>query len=169
MTPQVSYLKAIDLWVFVCLAFVFSSITEYGLILHLTSRSSWQRKIDQLHNEIVERKPERNQGNSIIKRFTSRAKRTQSARADIISLPKKHDITTTKRNSQGNSVTNDIAEDNDPWIPMVDIESSIATTTKRQQKHRWKENLAYNIEFYIKIVYPSLFLVFNVVYWIRYS
>ena len=169
MTPQVSYLKAIDLWVFVCLAFVFSSITEYGLILHLTSRSSWQRKIDRLHSEIKERKSEFSQGNSIIKRLTPRPKRTQSARADIISLPKKHDITTTKRSSQGNSNSNDIAEDfvSDPL--MVDIEASTPFPIKREQKHRWKENLAYHIEFYIKIVYPSLFLVFNVVYWIRYS
>jgi len=44
LTPQVSYMKAIDLWVFVCLIFVFSALAEYGYILHLTSRSSWQKK-----------------------------------------------------------------------------------------------------------------------------
>lgn len=51
ITPQVSYMKAIDLWVFVCLIFVFASLAEYGYILHLTSRSSWQKKIDNIRKE----------------------------------------------------------------------------------------------------------------------
>ncbi|CAB4069599.1 GLRA2 [Lepeophtheirus salmonis] len=47
LTPQVSYMKALDLWVFcVCLVFVFSSLAEYGFVLYLTSRSGWQKKVD---------------------------------------------------------------------------------------------------------------------------
>merc|ERR1711997_1320013 len=51
LTPQVSYMKAIDSWVFVCMIFVFSSLAEYGLILHLTSRSGWQKRIDKLRKD----------------------------------------------------------------------------------------------------------------------
>ena len=40
-------MKAIDSWVFACMIFVFSSLAEYGLILHLTSRSGWQKRVDQ--------------------------------------------------------------------------------------------------------------------------
>ena len=46
LTPQVSYMKAIDIWVLVCLFFVFSTLAEYGLVLHLTSRAAWQRGLD---------------------------------------------------------------------------------------------------------------------------
>ena len=53
ITPQVSYMKAIDLWVFVCILFVFSTLAQYGIILHLTSRSVWQKKVDSHYREIT--------------------------------------------------------------------------------------------------------------------
>jgi hypothetical protein len=46
MTPQVSYMKALDLWVLICILFVFSTLVEYGFILYLTSRSAWQKRVD---------------------------------------------------------------------------------------------------------------------------
>ena len=46
LTPQVSYLKAIDLWVLGCIFFVFSTLAEFGLVLYLTSRSAWQKRVD---------------------------------------------------------------------------------------------------------------------------
>ena len=47
----------------------------------------------------------------------------------------------------------------------VDVEGSIVEGSKL----RGKDMLAYNIEFYIKILYPILFFTFNVVYWVHYS
>jgi len=46
-------MKAIDLWVFVCILFVFSTLAQYGIILHLTSRSVWQKKVDSHYREIT--------------------------------------------------------------------------------------------------------------------
>ena len=51
LTPQVSYMKAIDLWVLGCIFFVFSTLAEYGLVLYLTSRSAWQKRVDTFIKE----------------------------------------------------------------------------------------------------------------------
>ena len=39
-------MKAIDLWVLICLLLTFTCLAEYGFILHMTSRSGWQKKMD---------------------------------------------------------------------------------------------------------------------------
>ena len=40
-------MKAIDLWVLICLLLTFTCLAEYGIILHMTSRSGWQKKMDE--------------------------------------------------------------------------------------------------------------------------
>ena len=165
MTPQVSYMKAIDWWVFVCLAFVFSSLAEYGLILHLTCRSSWQRRIDQLHKMLAEKNSEpRREETRIRHRLNLRYRRTLSAQADLGALPKTNEMRNLNSNNEANSTRHELTEQDTSNPLMVDVEVG----TSNVQKLRWNENLAYNIEFYIKILYPSLFLMFNIVYWIMY-
>ena len=44
-------MKAIDLWVLGCIFFVFSTLAEYGLVLYLTSRSAWQKRVDTFIKE----------------------------------------------------------------------------------------------------------------------
>ena len=162
MTPQVSYMKAIDLWVFVCLVFVFSTLVEYGLILYLTSRSSWQRKIDQLHKMLYDRKSDVYQGNGFLRKIKSKKKRHKKDQLELAAMPK------ASTNAPCSNRNDKIKLDAEPEVSdplMIDIENITTTGTKL----RWKEMIAYKIEFYVKIFYPILFLSFNVVYWVYYT
>ena len=161
MTPQVSYMKAIDLWVFVCLVFVFSTLVEYGLILYLTSRSSWQRKIDQLHKMLYDGKSNVYQGNGFLRKIKSKKKRHKKDPIEMAEMSQAStDAQCSNRNIKIKLDTD--AEVSDPL--MIDIENRTTGT-----KLRWKEMIAYKIEFYVKIFYPILFLLFNVVYWVYYT
>ena len=162
MTPQVSYMKAIDLWVFVCLVFVFSTLVEYGLILYLTSRSSWQRKIDQLHKMLRDGNSDLYQGNGFLRNIKSKRKRHKKDEIELSSVQKAStDSPCSNRNDKIKLETEN--EVTDPL--MINIENGRTAGTKL----RWKEMVAYKIEFYVKIFYPIVFFLFNIVYWVHYT
>ena len=163
MTPQVSYMKAIDLWVFVCLVFVFSTLVEYGLILYLTSRSSWQRKIDQLHKMLYEGTADVYQRNGFLRKIKSKRKRHKKDQIEMSGVPNASTDSPCSSRNNKTKLDTDTNEISDPL--MIDIENGTTTGTKL----RWKEMLAYKIEFYVKVVYPILFFLFNIVYWLYYT
>ena len=51
--PKVSYIKAIDIWMFVCIAFVFMSTIEYS-VAHIYLRHEQSRAENYKENEELE-------------------------------------------------------------------------------------------------------------------
>eukprot|EP00095_Tigriopus_kingsejongensis_P005844 maker-scaffold697_size109876-snap-gene-0.18 protein:Tk05844 transcript:maker-scaffold697_size109876-snap-gene-0.18-mRNA-1 annotation:"hypothetical protein BRAFLDRAFT_79146" len=146
ITPQASYMKAIDLWVFVCILFVFSALAEYGYILHLTSRSAWQKRVD-----------------SHVRGRTGKAKLKTINPVHLLSV-------TMEKEAMGNlhpdqrSKRADVNEDARRHIHVISSHPS----PKVVNHPDWptdKERLAYTIEWLVKIVYPVCFAIFNIAYW----
>ena len=73
-----------------------------------------------------------------------------------------NDTQCSNRNNKGTSTKEDESFDQ----LMIDVEDGIAS---KGTTVRWKEMLAYKMEFYIKLIYPILFFLFNIVYWIHYA
>ncbi|TRY73123.1 hypothetical protein TCAL_12527 [Tigriopus californicus] len=150
ITPQASYMKAIDLWVFVCILFVFSSLAEYGLILHLTSRSAWQKRMD-----------------AHIRGKTGKASLKTISPAQLLS------VTMHKEKRLGESLHPDFisprggsGQDGRQANCTISTPSPLAPRDPAlpSDKERW----AYTIEWTVKIIYPLAFAIFNAAYWTIY-
>ena len=150
-------MKAIDLWVFVCILFVFTTLAEYGLILHLTSRSGWQKKMDAYLREVT--------GKSHIKKIPAMKLAVITLRDHSTTLPMVDDyhpdMNLKSSNILGHKQTAKL-ETNGNGLRNVVVDSP------KQKAPKNKLKIAYTIEFYAKIVYPLSFLIFNIAYWSYY-
>jgi len=141
LTPQVSYMKAVDIWVLACLLFVFSCLAEYGVVLHLTSRAAWQRKVDGL-----------------IRQEEGRERLREVSRLQLaFPLPDKQE--------KQQKLVRGVAV-----LPPALLAQPVALEKAKKDVGgvKAKERLAYRIEYLAKLVYPASFLAFNLLYWSYY-
>ena len=167
LTPQVSYMKAIDLWVLICLLLTFTCLAEYGFILHMTSRSGWQKKMDD-YVRTVSGKPHLRKVSAMEMGPISLRKPRQQEASRSGGYEIGHELRKTKSSSHIVIINPDQQRAPNGCAPPAAAVSTSphqpATVTRPKDKLR----IAYAIEFYAKIIYPLLFIVFNISYWSYY-
>ncbi|XP_076802242.1 glycine receptor subunit alphaZ1-like isoform X2 [Clavelina lepadiformis] len=137
--PKVSYVKAIDVWMAVCLLFVFAALLEFAAVNFL----SRQRK-------------------NLLKRSWL-SKQTQAFRQTFLKKPDRHQRTDSKIVT---SKSDEFTEFHQNWIvgnpPLKDNEKE---NEKLAKKYQQKAALVDRIS---RILFPSVFAIFNLFYWISY-
>ncbi|KAF8571181.1 hypothetical protein P879_00837 [Paragonimus westermani] len=148
--PRVSYVKAMDIWVFVCLAFVVSSLLEFAAANTLARKSELSKATKFLRPNALDRdKP------SIINVGTSKES------TDLFKYDKSESKPTIK--GAGKQSSKSETEQNDEFS----VKLPAPNTSVRSER---VENACqvHQLDMLFALAYPALFLVFNVAYWFYY-
>jgi len=172
LTPQVSYMKAIDLWVLICLLLTFTCLAEYGIILHMTSRSGWQKKMDE-YVRTVSGKPKLRKVSAMEMGPLSLRKHDRRMSIDS-GLPtvKEDPLKARQPPRDPRHPSRELRKTKSAFI-IINPEQGIGqpngvATGLGLTIPKEKLRLAYTMEFYIKIIYPLIFIIFNISYWSYY-
>jgi len=161
-TPRVSYVKALDIWSSFCLIFVFGALLEFAIVNVMAREDKHDQEKALRKQKMAEaeqqRKEEENetgfqangsQGRSFVSKIAPRADSVSPLDVQIHSgnsLRSRHPEST-KANS------------NNP---------ENGHTSQSLTKERHKRNKAENVDYISRYVFPSLFIIFNALYWILY-
>ncbi|CAD6197468.1 unnamed protein product [Caenorhabditis auriculariae] len=157
--PQASYVKAIDVWMGTCMAFVFSAMIEFTVVNYCTRRK--QRKkprkrglTEQVQDLVMQYKEKKNDmfnnGNACYE----------------VSVHGGDNL-----NVQRNFEKKQLREMNQsPLLVRRNMLPSFKRKAIEERINRVEENrkFAQSIDRYSRIYFPVAFIVFNIVYWVYY-
>ncbi|XP_046876849.1 gamma-aminobutyric acid receptor subunit alpha-3-like [Hypomesus transpacificus] len=160
--PKVAYATAMDWFMAVCYAFVFSALIEFATVNYFTKRSwAWDGK---------------KEGQEIREPFQSNIARIKDMRRESASLSKK---TNNQFNIVGTTYAINVAKDQG----LTTVSKSASPVPVRHHHHhhhhipkmddpymeaRKSYNRVSKVDKISRIIFPVLFFIFNLVYWATY-
>ncbi|KAI0238404.1 Glutamate-gated chloride channel [Lamellibrachia satsuma] len=143
--PRVSYIKAIDVWMSSCLMFVFGALIEFSIVNVMTRESMLVQKAEELRHEFLDDDEE-------------------SASLDVSEFDMKLD-----RSASNNQPISFVIEQ-----PLIDLSipdlERVETDRDTHNKCCGRINYcnrhpAATMDIVSRVLFPLLFLVFNIIYW----
>lgn len=179
--PPVSYIHALDIWITVCIFFVFGVIIEYTAVNYIFFREkrSLLKKNKRLKS-IRRRQNYERKLNGVAPNITFNDKFSDPT-ATITSDDVNFTVTSATSESYyiapvDNGSSNEKNEQKSTWLGRVGSFFCGLGKAIRARKHERKfgrskriegcEEIAYEIDRLSRIAFPTLFLVFNVIYWL---
>ncbi|CAL4084585.1 unnamed protein product, partial [Meganyctiphanes norvegica] len=142
--PQVSYIKALDIWMGVCTAFIFAALLEFTIVNYF-----WRKNYrnPQLYNNLPKFKP------------------MASTSESWMELVPKH---LNGRGPGTGTGAGQFTPPGPPQPPVAETPTSLTELTLTQAEARHYRLLACRIDELSRYIFPAAFLVFNLVYWSYY-
>ncbi|XP_035686457.1 glycine receptor subunit alphaZ1-like isoform X1 [Branchiostoma floridae] len=158
--PKVSYVKAIDIWMAVCLLFVFSALLEFAAVNFLSRMDKEIQRKKQRKN----RRPVKDEDGRKEHRFSPFAAFTMHRGGPHENHAADVDLQQRRNSKVG------LKQDGSPAVAILQPNPAQAERDKAKEeinKTRF-HNYAKKVDYISRTAFPITFLVFNMVYWLIY-
>uniref|UniRef100_A0A914D0N0 Ig-like domain-containing protein n=1 Tax=Acrobeloides nanus TaxID=290746 RepID=A0A914D0N0_9BILA len=176
--PPVSYTKAIDVWIGACLTFIFGALLEFACVTYISSRNFYKSNKPSLAGHAL---------------HSTKSKSLTQPLTTPLLLPNSNFEHLTATSQLRNRPLQQEDNQNEVWVKQRNTESDVILMYNEEspsQLHRepgWKNFLkklpayrwiakrltiddrAKRADYISRILFPTCFILFNIIYWIRYS